>query len=111
MKLIINKSQLLNLKQNISEGLSHSNLVKRIKTELDMNYQPINKFIRKGGEYFDQLMIMVKADEETIKPKDLFEYLKSKYKVGDTFIKQVITDWINGEISDDYTLTKNVTLD
>jgi phosphomannomutase len=70
----------------------------------------IEKFVREGGDYHSQPMIMVKADEESITPKDLFEYLKHKYKMGDDFIKQVIRDWVHGEITDDFRLSKNVAL-
>ncbi len=109
-KIIITENQLTRLKLAIKESTAHSSIVKQMKTELDANYQPIKKFMRKGGEYFEQPMIMVKADEESITPKALYEYLKSKYKTGNEFTKQVIRDWIYGKITDDYRLTKNVTL-
>lgn len=110
-KIIITESQLERLKLNLKEGTAHSSIVKQMKTELDTNYQPINKFIRKGGEYFEKPMIMIKADEEAITPRALFDYLKSKYKTGDNFTKQVISDWVYGKITDDYRLSKNVSLD
>jgi hypothetical protein len=52
-------------------------------------------------------MIMVKADQEVITPKSLYEYLKYKYKMGEEFTKQVIRDWMYGKITDDYRLSKN----
>jgi len=55
-------------------------------------------------------MILVKVDEEIITPKSLYEYMKYKYKMGDEFTKQVIRDWMCGTISDDYSLSKNVTM-
>ena len=110
-RIIITESQLERLKHNIKEGLeTHSRIVKQMKTELDANYAPIEKFVREGGEYYEKPMIMVKADEEVITPKALFEYMKFKYKMGDDFTKQVITDWVHGRISDDYNLSKNVSL-
>lgn len=109
-KLIITESQLNRLKVNLSESKVHSSMVKRMKEELDMNYSPIEKFVREGGDYHSQPMIMVKADEESITPKDLFEYLKHKYKMGDDFIKQVIRDWVDGKITDDFRLSKNIAL-
>ena len=36
--------------------------------------------------------------------------MKSKYKTGDEFTKQVIRDWMYGNITDDYRLSKNVPL-
>jgi len=109
-KIIITESQLERLKLRITEGSAHSSIVKQMKNELDKNYEPIEKIVREGGEYFDKPMIMVKADEEVISPKALFEYLKSKYKVGDDFTKQVIRDWVDGSITDDHRLSKNVAL-
>jgi hypothetical protein len=108
-RLIITESQLNMLKLSLNEN-AHSSLVKRMKEELDMNYTPIEKFVREGGEYYEKPMVMVKADEEAITPKDLFEYLKYKYKVGEEFTKQVIKDWMFGKITDDYRLSKNVAL-
>lgn len=109
-RLIISESQMERLTKVISENHAHTSLVKQMKGELDKNYLPIEKFVREGGEYFEKPMIMIKADEEVITPKSLFEYFKSKYKVNDDFIKQVIQDWVGGKISDDYRLTKNVTM-
>jgi hypothetical protein len=109
-KVKITESQLLRLKVNITEGNVHSNIVKQMREELDKNYQPIEKFVREGGEYFEKPMIMVKADEELITPKSLYEYLKYKYKMGEEFTKQVIRDWMYGKITDDNRLSKNVAL-
>jgi hypothetical protein len=108
--LIITESQLEHLKTTINESEVHSRMVQKMKEELDKNYAPIEKFVREGGEYFEKPMIMVKADEEAITPKNLFEYMKSKYKMGDSFIQQVIRDWVDGKITDDYRLSKNVAL-
>jgi hypothetical protein len=109
-KLKITESQLERLKGSIIENRVHSSIVRQMKEELDMNYEAIEKFMREGGEYFEKPMIMVKADEEVISPKALFEYMKYKYNVGDEFTKQVIRDWVDGNISDDYRLSKNVSM-
>lgn len=109
-KLIITESQLIRLENAINESAVHSNMVKRMKTELDANYEPVEKFVREGGEYFEKPMIMVKADEELITPKSLYEYMKSKYKTNNEFTKQVIRDWVDGKITDDFRLSKNVSL-
>jgi hypothetical protein len=81
-----------------------------MKTELDNNYRPIDKFVRQGGEYFEKQMIEVLADGEAITPKSLYEYLRYKYKGNDEFTKQVINDWVHGKIDDNYTLSKNIPL-
>jgi hypothetical protein len=109
-KLIITETQLKVLKNHISESLTHSSIVRQMKEELDTNYAPTENFVREGGEYKTKKMIMVKVDEELISPKALFEYMKAKYKMGDEFTKQVIRDWVNGKIGDNYSLSKNVPL-
>ena len=109
-KLIITESQLERLKQSINENNVHSRIVKRMKEELDANYAPIAKFVREGGEYSEQPMIEVKVDGEVISPKDLYEYMKYKHKMGESFTQQVIKDWVDGKITDDYRLSKNVSL-
>lgn len=109
-KIIITESQFKRLEKSLKESTAHSSVVKQIKTELDANYEPIEKFVREGGEYFEKPMVMVKADKETITPKSLYEYLKYKYKMGDEFTKQVIRDWMYGNISDEYQLSKNVSM-
>ena len=54
---------------NINEANAHSNIVKQMKEDLDKNYQPIEKFMREGGEYYEKPMIKIMADEEVITPK------------------------------------------
>lgn len=98
------------LSVNLVENSAHSVMVKQMKEELDSNYEPVAKFVREGGEYFEKPMITVKADNEVITPKSLYEYMKYKYKVNDKFIKQVISDWMFNKITDNYGLSKNVSL-
>jgi len=109
-KIKITEQQYNRLEKILAEGAVHSNLVKQIKTELDANYSPTMKFVRKGGEYTEQPMVVVLADEEVISPESLFNYVKYKYKVNDEFIKQVISDWMFGKIDDNFTLSKNIAL-
>jgi hypothetical protein len=109
-KIKITEQQFKKLEMILSENAVHTNLVKQIKTELDANYLPTMKFVRKGGEYSEQPMVMVLADEEVISPESLFDYVKYKYKVKDEFIKQVISDWMFGKIGDNFILSKNVAL-
>jgi len=110
-RIIIRESQFARLKANIVESSVYSTVIKRIKDELDANYEPANKFVRQGGEYSELPMIIIKTDNETISPKSLYQYLKYKYGVGNEFIKQIIRDWVSGKIGDDYQLSKNVTMD
>lgn len=108
-RLIITEQQLENLKIRLVESTNHSLLVKEMKTFLDNNYESSQHFVREGGEFFDQVMIKVKIDEELITPKALLEYMSYKFKnINPEFTKQVIRDWVSGKINDDYMLSKNV---
>jgi hypothetical protein len=109
-KLIITESQLQRLKVTLTENNAHAIMVKRIKEDLDTNYEPVEKFVKEGGEYSSVPMFMIKIDEEVITAEKLFEYLKTKHKVGDEFLGQVIKDWVDKKISDDYSLSKNIPL-
>lgn len=109
-KLIISESQFIRLKKIISENDIYSGVVKQMKEFLDNNYEPVERFVREGGEYYQKPMVMVKVDEEIISPKDLYEYMKYKFEMGDDFTKQVIRDWMFDKITDDYSLSKNVSL-
>jgi len=109
-KIIITESQLNRLKRVLNEESIQSSVVRQMKEFLDMNYAPVDKFMREGGEYYETPMIEIKADGEVISPKSLYEYLKYKYKMGEEFTKQVIRDWMYGNISDEYMLSKNVSL-
>lgn len=109
-KIIITESQYSRLENLLLEVNAHSVAVRKVKEALDANYEPIQKFVREGGEYAEKPMIMVKADNEVITPKSLFEYLKYKFGLGDAFTKQVIQDWMNGTITKNFGLSKNVPL-
>lgn len=109
-RLILTEKQVNVLKNFLTEESFQTNIVKQIKDYLDKNYLPVEKFVREGGEYFEKPMIQIKADGEIITPKSLFEYLKYKFKMSDEFTKQIIRDWMYGNISDDYSLTKNVSM-
>jgi hypothetical protein len=112
-RLIITENQLIRLKAKLVESASVPIVVEKIKNELNRNYTPITKYIRKGGEYFEQPMIMIKADEEAITGKQAMDWLKSKlnYDSGkDAIIKQTIIDWVDGKIGDDNSLSKNIAI-
>jgi hypothetical protein len=119
-KLIITESQLERLKIILKEENTHALIVKQLKKELDSNYEPIEKYVRKGGEYSPTAMVKCLTDEEEISVKELYDYMKYKFGIGDEskdeskkvpskeFLKLLITDWVNGNISDDYSLSKNI---
>jgi hypothetical protein len=109
-KLIITESQLKRLKNVLMENNAYQNLVKKIKEELDNNYEISEKFVKEGGDYSSKIMFTIKIDGELITAKKLFEYLKPKYNASDEFIQQVIRDWHDGKITDDYFLSKNTSI-
>lgn len=94
----------------IVESNAQETLIKRIVDDLNTNYEPTKGTYKKGGEYFEEPMISNKVSDEMVTAKALLDYMCYKYKVNDEFIKQVISDWYNGSISDSYTLSKNVAL-
>lgn len=108
-KIIITEAQLRTIKTHINENGMFQALIEKMKRDLDLNYESMTGVVRQGGEYMDKPMIKIKADEEVITPKALYEYFLYKYKLSKDFTKQVITDWIFGRIVDNK-LTKNVSL-
>lgn len=108
-KLIITNNQ-YNRLVTITESTAHSSMVKTIKEFLDNAYEPVQRFVREGGEYHERPMVMVKLDEEIISVENLYEYVKSKFNMGEEFTKQVIRDWMFNKISEDYQLSKNVSM-
>jgi hypothetical protein len=108
-RLIITERQLGVIKNYLTENNSHENLVELLVNDLNSNYEPMIGIVREEGEYFENAMIKIKVDEDTITPKQLFEYFKKKYKLGDDFTKQVIKDWMLGTI-DGNKLSRNVAI-
>lgn len=112
-KIKITEEQLARLKQNINENTIETVTIKKIKNELDANYEPNESIVREGGEFHPKMMIKIIANDELISLENLFKYLCGKYNLGtqnDGFIKQVITDWIHGKIDDNYMLSKPMSL-
>jgi hypothetical protein len=97
-------------KFELNEANDYHLIIKKIVDELDLNYEPAVGMNRERGEYFEKPVIKIKADGDMIRPKDLLEYLRYKNPtVGDKLLKQIIFDWVNGNI-DNYSLTKNIAL-
>lgn len=106
-KLIITETQYNKILNRINENNYHSKLVEKLVNDLNNNYEPMLGIVREEGEYFEKPMIKNKVDNESITPKDLYEYFRSKYKLGEAFTQQVIKDWMFGNIKDNM-LSKNV---
>jgi hypothetical protein len=108
-KLIITEAQYNRLQQRLVET-AFTSMVRRMKEDLDANYAPTENYVREGGEYDTIPMFKVNLDEELISPRALFEYMKNKYNMGEVFTQQVIRDWVDGAITDNFMLSKNVPL-
>lgn len=109
VKLIITEKQLNILQKYVNESGYYDSLVERLVTDLNQNYEPMLGIVREDGEYHEEPMIKIKADDSSITPKDLFEYFKKKYQLGDDFTQQVIRDWMFGTL-DGNRLSKNVSI-
>jgi len=109
-KIIIKESQVEALLEYINGQSLYVKTVNKIEADLNLNYSHEVGTYRSGGEYFEKPMIRIKADNEMISPKALFEYLSYKYKLGNKFLQQVILDWLNDKIHNGL-LSKNVPLD
>lgn len=108
-KLIITERQLGVIKKHLNENNAHGHLVELLVNDLNANYEPMIGIVREDGEYFENAMVKIKVDENAITPKELFEYFKKKYKLGDDFTKQVIKDWMLGTIEGNK-LSRNVAI-
>ncbi len=107
VKLIITESQLDALQKRIDENNFYESLVEKLVTDLNTNYEPMLGIVREDGEYFEEPMIKIKADESETTPKEVYGYFKKKYELGDEFTKQVIRDWMFGTLKGNM-LSKNV---
>lgn len=108
-KLIITEAQYDRLTKYISENNDYVNIVNDIVEHLEMNYKKAIEKYRDGNEYKHRKVFEIKADGEIISPKDLLIYLKSKFNVGEEFLKQLLDDWCDNKIKDGR-LSKNVAL-
>jgi len=108
-KLIISERQFDKLNKFINEDSHYGNMVGEIVDHLEMNYKKAIENYRDGNEYKTRKVFEIKADGDLISPKDLVTYIKSKFSVGDSFVKQLIDDWCNNTIKDGK-LSKNVEL-
>lgn len=108
-KLIISERQYIKLTEFINEHNAYENAVTEIVKHLEMNYKKALEKYRDGNEYKQRKVFEIKADGDIISPKDLLIYLKSKFKVGEEFLKQLLDDWCDNKIKDGR-LSKNVAL-
>lgn len=108
-KVIITENQLKSLQAYLKENNFYENLIQKIVLDLNQNYEPMLGIVRDNGEYFEEPMIKIKVDDSSITPKELYQYLKKKYQLGNDFIKQIIKDWMFGKIKNNG-LSKNVAI-
>lgn len=108
-KMIITERQLKVIKKHLNENTVYESMIETIVKDLSLNYKPMVAAIREDGEYHNLPMFEVIIDGNQISPKDLYEYLKEKYNVGEAFTKQVIIDWAFGSLKGNQ-LSKNVAM-
>lgn len=109
--ILINGKQKEVIKKHLNESAVYSKIVTKILRELVGSYQPILRTNMNGIDFKDDLMIKSKIDGREFNPSELLVYFEHKYKeLNPEFIKQVIIDWGNDDISDDLSLTKNISL-
>ena len=105
--MIITERQLEVLKNHLNENSVYENMVETMVKDLNTNYKPMVAAIREDGEYHDVPMFEVIVDGNEITPKELYEYMKEKYKTSEAFTQQVIKDWAFGTLKGNQ-LSKNV---
>jgi hypothetical protein len=109
-RIIINEKQKKVIVAYISESNNYDRILKSIVEDLDLNYEQAVGVNEIGNEFYNTPMIGKKVDGSNITPKALLDYFKHKYDVGRTFLKQVITDWYEGNFKKNNSLSKNVPL-
>jgi hypothetical protein len=109
-KLIITESQMTRLKSRLLNENYYTTMVKTMKEDLDANYAPSQNYVNEGGEFHAMPMFEVVLTKEVITPKALYEYMLYKHGMKEDFTQQVIRDWFDGKISEDYQLSKLVAM-
>lgn len=109
-KLLITEKQFEAIKKFIVESGPLSTIVKEIVEDLNANYTPMDNYVQEGGEYHPVKMFKVNVSEELITAEALCDTMTYKHKMSEEFIQQVIRDWVDGKISEDYQLSKIVPL-
>lgn len=106
-KLIISEEQYQMLTNLVNEQTQHERVVKKVVEDLEKNYKKAIETYRDGNEYKEKKVFEINVDGDIISPRDLLEYLKDKYDLGENFLKQLIEDWCDNKIKDNR-LSKNI---
>jgi hypothetical protein len=108
-KLIITEKQYKVIKKLLSETTDYQIIVNTIVEDLNNNYVRAIETYLDDNEYKKRKCFEVVADGRIVTPGELLEYFKGKYKFGENFLRQVITDWCDYKAVDG-ALSKNVGL-
>lgn len=109
--IIIKESQYNSLTKQLVESQLYTKHIKIILGDLVDNYEPVISAVSDGIEYKNVNRVKKKIDDSEMSPKQLLDYFLIKYNgLNEEFIKQIIIDWYNGDVSDNLTLTKNVSI-
>ncbi len=110
-RILIKETQLPVIKKFIQESNLYDRNVKVILKDLMTNYEPAVEKKEYNNEFFEELRINKKINNEIISPADLLSYFKHKYNgLGTEFLTLVISDWYFNRVTDDLKLSKNVSL-
>lgn len=93
----------------IKEAMARDTVVKKLSTELDSVYEPVQKYVRAGVDYKNGVMVKNKIDGQEISLAALRDYLSDKHGLDGKFVEQVIRDWVFGDIKDGM-LSSNIPL-
>lgn len=108
MKRIVITEQQLGL---IEEGLVKERLVKKIVGELNKKYEASQQTVESESGPKNKALVRKKYDGEEYHPRDVFKEFSRKYeRLSEDFVKQVIKDWYNGNIDENYNLSRNVSM-
>lgn len=107
-KIMITEKQLNIIIENET---IQNRIVKTIVNYLRNYYEPIIGIFPDKNDYTTGGLIHNNIDGTTLSPKALKERLKYKFgDLSDEFLEQIISDWFNDKITDDYLLSKPVSM-
>jgi hypothetical protein len=105
-KVLINERQ---LKLIVEEETLQNRIVKKIAKYLDTFYEPVKGISPKGDEYVTKGLVLNLVDETQLTPKVLRQHLEYKFgNLNKKFYQQVINDWFNGKLKNNFILSKPV---
>lgn len=108
-RLIINEEQLKLITKVINEdNVNNKIIIKQVVDYLKKYYKPSYGTYKDKGGYNNIPMIQNQIDEELLPPENVLRHLKEKFNVSPDFLAQIVRDWYDGKLNNEYMLSKNV---